>query len=191
VTGGSSIVICWDRRSDDLVIGTFVPGQIQFLREQLCGLRDLLDWRMRQYSTEYPLGDQLGMPLPQEPPDDDRLRAIIRYHWNDTEPEWAVLWWEPNLFGDLRVAIERVLATLPERGGVVQFDHVDQADAWAWALAALRIALAVTARLPEALHGLTPDDTDDEFERRVFRTICWLQYVVDTLYEIVDQVPAR
>src|SRR3981081_3995964 len=73
MTGGSSIVICWDRRSDDLVIGTFVPGQIQFLREQLCGLGDLLDWRMRQYSTEYPLGDQLGMPLPQEPPDDDRL----------------------------------------------------------------------------------------------------------------------
>ncbi len=41
-------MICWDR-TDHLVVGAFKPIHLRWLRAQLTGFRDLVDWRIKQY----------------------------------------------------------------------------------------------------------------------------------------------
>lgn len=175
-------MICWDR-TDELVIGTFLPVQVRWLRRQLSGFRDLVDWRMRQYRCLDLLHAFVGMPLPVAAPEEPMLRVLLGRYFPEDEPEPVRLWREPDVLGGLRDGIDTVLATLPELGGVVVLDTVAKARSWVGTLVDLRVAYAVKAGVADALDGPPPRQPPEHLETAYFH-VGWLRQVVDGLAEI-------
>jgi hypothetical protein len=175
-------MICWDR-TDDLVIGTFLPVQVRWLRRQLSGFRDLIDWRMRQYRCGDLLHAFVGMPLPVAPPEEPMLRTLLARYVPEQEPEPVRLWREPDVLGRIRDGIEVVLGTLPETGGVVVLDALGKARDWACVLVDLRVAYAVKTGVVDALDVPPPAETPEHLETPYFH-VGWLREVVDGLTEI-------
>jgi hypothetical protein len=160
-------MICWDRVGDHLVIGVFTEAEIDRLREYLWGLRDLLDERFADYTTDCLPGHQLGLPFPTSETTDRRLRAILRRRSVDGSQ-----WQEPEVFRPLHKAIGRVLATLPDSGGLVELHSIDCALAWDRSLTDLWVAMAASVR-----------GGDPVVESRVRFTTRWLRTIVRTLDE--------
>lgn len=175
-------MICWDR-TEDLVIGTFLPVQVRWLRRQLSGFRDLIDWRCRQYRCGDLLHAFVGMPLPVAPPEEPMLRTLLGRYVPEYEPEPVRLWWEPDVLGRIREGIEIVLATLPEQGGVVLLDEPGKVRAWAGVLVDLRVAYAVRTGVLDALDAAPPTNPPEHLEMPYFH-VGWLRHVVDGLARI-------
>ena len=158
-------MICWDRVGDHLVLGFFDQMEIDRLRGYLVGLREVLDARFAGYTRDCPPGKQLGVPYPLVESGDKRLRAIMRRRVGEVGP-----WREPEVFRPLHKAITRVLASLPDKGGLVQLHSTDCAAAWSRSLTDLRVAMSAAAR-----------DADPVLSSRTRFTTRWLKSVVRTL----------
>ncbi|MET1071314.1 MAG: hypothetical protein ABWY11_01575 [Umezawaea sp.] len=153
-------MICWDRVGDHLVLGVFEQGEIGRLHSFLTGLRDLLDDRFACYSSR-----ELGLPFPAAETTDPRLRAILRRRSSGVSR-----WQEPDVLRPLREAVDAVLSTLPERGGIVELRSVDAAVAWTRSLTDLGVAMSAAAR-----------EADPVVASRTRFTTRWLKSVVRTL----------
>ncbi|RJQ68445.1 DUF2017 family protein [Pseudonocardiaceae bacterium YIM PH 21723] len=177
-------MICWDR-TDQLVVGAFKPIHLRWLRAQLTGFRDLVDWRTKQYRpTEF------GLRLPDRPTEDQRLCAVLRTYLPAEDPEPVRLWAEPEVMTDLRAGIEDVLASLPRRGGIVQLKDKHEVRNWIAVLLDLRTAYAITTGVPEALDCPLPADLAEDDPRRAPCALTWwLRDVVNGLTEIVGLTP--
>jgi hypothetical protein len=158
-------MICWDRVGDHLVLGLFDKSEVDRLRGYLVELREVLDARFAEYTTDCPPGKQLGVAYPSAETGDRRLRAIMRRRVGEVGP-----WREPEVFRPLHKAITRVLATLPDKGGLVQLHSIDCAGAWSRALTDLRVAMSASAREAEPV-----------LASRTRFTTRWLKSVVRTL----------
>ncbi|WNV82672.1 hypothetical protein [Umezawaea sp. Da 62-37] len=153
-------MICWDRVGDHLVVGVFEQGEVGGLRRYLTGLRNLLDERFAGYSAW-----ELGMPFPVSEAVDPRLRAILR-----RRSVGVSRWQEPEVLRPLREAVEAVLVTLPDRGGIVELRSVDVVVAWTRSLTDLRVAMSAAVR-----------DGDPVVASRTRFTTRWLRSLVRTL----------
>lgn len=180
-------MICWDRNADS-VIGVFKPVQISWLRRQLTGFRDLVDWRLRQYSADDPLAARLGVLLPSTPTADDRLRAVLDRVFPPGEPAEVRLWWEPDVLGSLRSGIEHVLATLPDRGGIVLLRSEPEARNWIAVMAELQLAYAITTGMPVAPDCPSPGELPAGPQRSYASLLWWLHDVVGGLRDIADRL---
>jgi len=158
-------MICWDRVGDHLVLGFFDQAEVDRLRGYLVGLREVLDARFAEYTTDCPPGKKLGVAYPLAETGDRRLRAILRRRVGEVGP-----WREPEVFRPLHKAITRVLATLPDKGGLVQLHSIDCAGAWSRSLTDLRVAMSASAREAEPV-----------LASRTRFTTRWLKSVVRTL----------
>ncbi|AHI01594.1 hypothetical protein GCM10010174_08040 [Kutzneria viridogrisea] len=182
-------MIKW-HRDDGVVVGTLEPERVAWLRSRLAEFHALLDWRLSQYTTDYPLGEVLGIALPTEPTDHPPLQAVLRLHVAESEPTEVRLWWEPELIGGLRSAVADAWRNLPTEGGVVRLpDDPHRLRAWTRVLLSLRIAYLATW-VPEALSAPLPEDAPADQRRRYDRA-CWLRAVVDTLGEFTGLGASR
>ncbi|MBP2473559.1 hypothetical protein JOF53_002431 [Crossiella equi] len=181
----------WDR-TNELVVGSFTPAQASWLRRHLSGFASLVQWRMDQYHTDYPLGAELGLPLPTEPTEDRRLNAILDWHCCEEQSEEVRLWHEPDLFAGLYKDINLVWATLPERGGLVVLREERQIRAWFRVLLDYRITAAISWRVPDAIYDLRREQPEpgDELGRAFYLTT-WLWDVAHELAETSDITVSR
>jgi hypothetical protein len=187
---GVHLTVCWDRAGDDL-IGVFSPHAVAWLRRQMSGYQQLLEWRYADYSSEDPTAEAISMPLAdsftQYPPLVAALREIIP----DDEPEPIRLWWEPDVVRWLYAGTRVVLDSLPETGGVVVLRERHQIEAWQAAVPNMRVVFAVAAGVwpvpvgTERNRHTMPRVDPGRFERDRQLTH-WLRRVVDSLIEVAQ-----
>lgn len=176
-------MIRWER-ADGRFVGLGRPQLIRWLRGGLLGLAGLIDQRMAEYSTDYPLGDRLGLPLPEELPADPVLATLLRAELLDPEePPEIQLWREPDFLRQLRANLTAALDTLDEEQGVITLaEDAASVRGWSSVLLSLRIAHAA-AWAPELLTtGELPDPPAGR--RKVYRQAAWLWDVVNTLHAL-------
>jgi hypothetical protein len=188
------LTVCWDRVGDDL-IGVFSPHAVAWLRRQMTGYQQLLEWRYASYSTEDATAEAVGVPIAAQPTHYPPLVAALREIIPDDEPEPVRLWWEPDVVRWLYAGTQVVLDSLPETGGVVVLKQRHQIEAWQAAVPNMRVVFAVAAGVwpvpaGTELHRDTMPKLDpDRFEpnRELTR---WLQRVVDGLTGLSQPAPA-
>lgn len=183
------VLICWDRNADS-VIGVFKPVQISWLRRQLTGFRDLVDWRLRQYTADDPLAAQLGVVLPPSPTTDERLRAVLDRVFPPDELPDVRLWWEADVLGSLRSGIEHVVGSLPDRGGIVVLRSEPEVRNWIAVMAELQLAYAITTGMSVAPNCPSPGELPPGPQRSYASLLWWLHDVVAALSELADRLHA-
>jgi hypothetical protein len=188
------LTVCWDRAGDEL-IGVFSPHAVAWLRTQMAGYRQLLEWRYSKYQADDPTAEAVGAPVASHPTQYPPLVAALREIIPDDEHELIRLWWEPDVVRWLYAGTQVVLDSLPETGGVVVLRERHQIDAWQAAVPNMRVVFAVAAGV-----WPVPAGTEDKrytmpaLDPRCFdrdRTLTeWLQRVVDGLEKIAQPAPA-
>ncbi|WHT22928.1 DUF2017 family protein [Crossiella sp. CA-258035] len=174
-------MIRWGRAGGRFV-GITQPQRIRWLHARLILLRELVDRRTAEYSTDYPLGDRLGLPMPCAPPADPAMATLLRTGLLDPdEPPEIQLWHEPEFLAWLQDGITATLATLEDQYGLITVAvDPDAVRQWSSVLLNLRIAYAA-ARTPELLTaGELPDPSDDR--RLAYAHAAWLWDAVNTLH---------
>lgn len=174
-------VIRW-ARAGACFAGHGQPHRIRWLRARLGELAQLIDWRTAQYSTGYPLGELLGMPLPPELPSEPVLGTLLRAALLDRDdPAEIQLWWEPDFLAELRAGVTSTLATLDESTGMISLP-ADPAAVRGWSSVLLHLRIAYTATwAPELLTtGELPDAPADR--QLTYQHAAWLWDAVNTLH---------
>ncbi|MET0235566.1 MAG: DUF2017 family protein [Kibdelosporangium sp.] len=187
------LTVCWDRVDGDL-IGVFSPHAVSWLRRQMTGYRELLEWRYTNYATDDPTASAIGVPLAAGPAEYPPLVAALREIIPEEEPEPVRLWWEPDVVRWLYAGTEVVLATLPESGGVVVLRERHEIEAWQSAVPNMRVVFAVAsgvwpvpAGTEQNRHSMPRLDPDRYEPDRALTQ--WLRRVVDSLTEIASPAP--
>jgi hypothetical protein len=187
---GVHLTVCWDRAGGDL-IGVFSPHAVAWLRRQMSGYEQLLEWRYTNYSTEDPTAEAIAIPLAVKPTEYPPLVAALGEIIPDDEPEPIRLWWEPDVVRWLYAGTRVVLNSLPETGGVVVLRERHEIEAWQAAVPNMRVVFAVAA-------GVWPVPAGTERARHTMPKVDphrldrdrdltgWLQRVVDGLTEIAQ-----
>ncbi|MBP2322447.1 hypothetical protein JOF56_002832 [Kibdelosporangium banguiense] len=187
------LTVCWDRADGDL-IGVFSPHAVSWLRRQMTGYRELLEWRYTNYVTDDPTANAIGVPLASTPAEYPPLVAALREIIPDEEPEAIRLWWEPDVVRWLYAGTQVVLNTLPESGGVVVLRERHEIEAWQAAVPNMRVVFAVAAGIwpvpagtEHNRHSMPKLDPDRHRPDRALTQ--WLRRVVDGLTEIASPAP--
>lgn len=184
------LTVCWDRAGDDL-IGVFSPHAVAWLRRQMSGYQELLEWRYASYVSDDPTANTVGVAVASTPTEYPPLVAALREIIPEDEPEPIRLWWEPDVVRWLYAGTRVVLDSLPTTGGVVALHARHQIEAWQAAVPNMRVVFAVAA-------GIWPVPAGTERNRHTMPTVDptrfdrdrqltgWLQKVVDRLTEIAE-----
>jgi Domain of unknown function (DUF2017) len=187
------LTVCWDRAGDDL-IGVFSPHAVAWLRRQMTGYRELLEWRYTHYVTDDPTANAIGVPIASGPPDYPPLVAALREIIPDEEPEPIRLWWEPDVVRWLYAGTQVVLDTLPEAGGVVLLRERHEIEAWQSAVPNMRVVFAVASGVWPVPAGTEPNRHSmpkldpDRFGPDSALTL-WLRQVIERLTEMAEPAP--
>jgi len=187
---GVHLTVCWDRAGDDL-IGVFSPHAVAWLRRQMLGYQQLLEWRYASYATDDPTAEAVGAPLAASPTEYPPLVAALREIIPEEEPEPIRLWWEPDVIRWLYAGTRVVLDSLPTSGGVVVLRETNQIEAWQAAVPNMRVVFAVATGVwpvpagTESNRHTMPksDPTRFNWDRQLTE---WLQRAVDGLTEIAE-----
>lgn len=187
---GVHLTVCWDRFGDDL-IGVFSPHAVAWLRRQMTGYQQLLEWRYASYTTDDATAEAVGVPVADQPARYPPLVAALREIIPDDEPEPIRLWWEPDVVRWLYAGTRVVLDSLPKTGGVVVLRERHEIEAWQAAVPNMRVVFAVAAGVwpvpagtEDNRHSMpTPDPGRFGHDRDLTR---WLRRVVDGLTEISE-----
>jgi Domain of unknown function (DUF2017) len=190
---GVHLTVCWDRAGDDL-IGVFSPHAVAWLRRQMSGYRELLEWRYADYATDDPTAEAVGAPLASCPTSYPPLVAALQEIIPLDEPEAIRLWWEPDVVRWLYAGTRLVLDSLPETGGVVVLRERHEIDAWQAAVPNMRVVFAVAAGVWPVPAGTedfrhTMPKVDPRRLERDRDLTAWLQRVVGGLTEIAQPAP--
>jgi hypothetical protein len=190
---GVHLTVCWDRAGEDL-IGVFSPHAVAWLRRQMSGYQQLLEWRYASYDTDDPTAEALGAPLASHPTAYPPLVAALHQIIPQDEHELIRLWWEPDVVRWLYAGTRLMLDSLPETGGVVVLRERHVIDAWQAAVPNMRVVFAVAAGVwpvpagTEA-HKHTMPQVDPSRAGRDRDLTDWLQRVVDGLTEAAQPAP--
>lgn len=188
------LTVCWDRAGDEL-IGVFSPHAVAWLRRQMAGYRELLEWRYTKYVTDDPTAEAIGVPIASAPDEYPPLVAALREIIPDEEPEPVRLWWEPDVVRFLYAGTQIVIDSLPETGGVVVLRERHELEAWQAAVPNMRVVFAVAAGVwpvpagTESQRYRMPRTDPSRFEQDRELTD-WLRRVVDALTEIAEPASA-
>ncbi|WP_037270023.1 DUF2017 family protein [Kibdelosporangium aridum] len=184
------LTVCWDRAGDEL-IGVFSPHAVAWLRRQMAGYSELLEWRYTKYASDDPTAEAIGLPLATQPAEYPPLVAALREIIPDEEPEPIRLWWEPDVVRWLYAGTQVVLDSLPETGGVVVLRERHEIEAWQAAVPNMRVVFGVAAGVmpvpagTESHRHTMPKAVPGRFEHDRDLTV-WLRRVVDALTEIAE-----
>ncbi|TCO65322.1 DUF2017 family protein [Actinocrispum wychmicini] len=184
------LTVCWDRAGDDL-IGVFSPHAVAWLRRQMSGYEQLLEWRYAGYVSEDPTANAVGVPVASRPAEYPPLVAALSEIIPEDELEPIRLWWEPDVVRWLYAGTRVVLDSLPTTGGVVVLHERHQIEAWQAAVPNMRVVFAVAAGVWPVPVGTernrhtmpTPDPTRLDRDRQLTD---WLRKVVDRLTDIAE-----
>ncbi|ONI73298.1 hypothetical protein ALI144C_46155 [Actinosynnema sp. ALI-1.44] len=184
------LTVCWDRAGDEL-IGVFSPHAVAWLRRQMTGYSELLEWRYTKYATDDPTAEAIGVPLASSADEYPPLVAALREIIPDEEPEPVRLWWEPDVVRFLYAGTQVVLDSLPETGGVVVLRERHQIEAWQAAVPNMRVVFAVATGIWPVPAGTEPhrhtmpraDPGRFEQDRDLTE---WLRRVVASLTDIAE-----
>ncbi|CAM3648442.1 DUF2017 domain-containing protein [Kibdelosporangium persicum] len=184
------LTVCWDRAGDEL-IGVFSPHAVAWLRRQMAGYGELLEWRYTKYTSDDPTAEAIGIPLATTPAEYPPLVAALREIIPEEEPEPVRLWWEPDVVRWLYAGARLVLDSLPETGGVVVLRERHQIDAWQAAVPNMRTVFAVAAGVWPVPAGTEPHRhtmprTDPARFVHDRNLTDWLRHVVEALTEIAE-----
>lgn len=188
------LTVCWDRAGEDLV-GVFSPYAVAWLRRQMSGYHQLLEWRYANYVTDDPTANAVGVPVASTPAEYPPLVAALREIIPEDEPEAIRLWWEPDVVRWLYAGTQLVLDSLPTTGGVVVLHESHEIEAWQAAVPNMRAVFAVAsgvwpvpAGTEENRHTM-PKARPERFEQDRALTD-WLRKVVDRLTDIAEPAAA-
>jgi len=148
--------IRWDRL-DDKVIGVFLPGALESLRQALEWFRQVMVGRQRAYRMDDPTSAALGMPLPTRTVRYPPLRAAFALEFPQGTPDWMVLWWEPDVVRAWHNAAVTLLDSLPDEDYIVELDE-DLIRAWKYTLPLLWTAFGVNLGVVDLPDGTTEED---------------------------------
>lgn len=178
------VVIFWDR-VDSTIIGYCGADQVEWLRQRLTEFAALIDWRTAQYTTDYPLGAELGLPLPAGPSGEPALEFLLRMNLDEDLPEEARLLWEPDFLAWLREGVDHAVRVLPADGSpIVLHDNPETLRHWNAVLFNLRVAYAVTWVPEVLLHDELPEPPADLRPR--YDHARWLWEAVHSLANFAD-----
>jgi hypothetical protein len=188
------LTVCWDRAGEDL-IGVFSPHAVSWLRRQMNGYQQLLEWRYANYVTDDPTANAVGVPVASAPAEYPPLVAALREIIPEDEPEAIRLWWEPDVVRWLYAGTRVVLDSLPETGGVVALREPHEIEAWQVAVPNMRVVFAVASGVwpvpagTEQNRHTMPKARPERFDRDRALTD-WLRKVVDRLTDIAEPAAA-
>jgi hypothetical protein len=177
-------MICWDRRGD-LVIGHFTPREIDWTRRHLTRFGEVLRIGHVGLATGADTGADSELVAEAA-----RYAEVIAVR-GETGPA-ATRATETvrarRLVNLLQTydAVETVLDSLPDRGGVVLLR--DPPESWAWIWAMYEYGMSLSCRLGIGW-GPLPDEppvTASAEERSFDATMRWILRVVTGLIEIAD-----
>lgn len=123
-------MICWDRCGDGAVVGVLSREEITVLRSYAAGVVRLAEYGLKSCAWITGGSEGGGTWVPVEPVHDTRIVAIVRDHVPEGSLEWEVAWHAPDCLTASAAAARRAAATLPESGGVVVLESVEEVAAW-------------------------------------------------------------
>ena len=158
-------MICWDRQSDRLVLGTFDAAEIARLRDRVTELRELALNRLNNCRMVAPFGTSTALYATAAPPDDPRLRMLL-VNFFGSDGDWSLI--ETELWWEIIDAADLAMSLLPESGGRVQLSCPENHHRL---MAGLLQAMRVVA-------DAEPDGRDSAFSD-------WLHEVVQSLWWLI------
>lgn len=163
-TRRGGVMICWDKRGDGAVIGVLSREEIIVLRSYVDGVVRLAEYGLKSGVWITQGSDGVGTWVREGPVRDARIAAIVRDHLPEVTLDWEIAWHAQDCLSTSASAARRVASALPESGGVVALESVEDIEAWC---RLIRDVLAVI--VPHA------DGRPSEVQDAAARTSEWLE----------------
>ncbi|GGU88110.1 hypothetical protein GCM10010178_92200 [Lentzea flava] len=159
------------------MVGVLSREEIAVLRSYAAGVVRLADYGLKSCTWIAGRSEESGLWVPAEPVHDTRIVAIVKGHLPEGSLDWEVAWHAPDCLTASAAAARRAAATLPESGGVVVLESIEDVAAWC------RLIGDVLAALDPYAEG-RPREVQDAAQR----TSDWLE----ALRQGIDQItPCR